>query len=236
MVFSKEVSKRSPLRVFERSIHGGLGRGNIGVVSSRRGVGKSAFLIGVALDDAMRARKVLHISVQHPVERIVNFYDRLFSELVKSCNMEDVDEARLTLERNRHILSYSDHEFEIARVRDSLDFLATHAEFKPEAVVIDGWPDFESVTEEEISALKQLAVDAQVELWITALRHREGQERDERDVPMELARFDELFSVIVRLEPRGDHVKLRLVKDHENTELADLHLELDTRTLLLRWH
>ena len=65
----KEINERSPLRVLEQSIHGGLGRGNIGVIVARHGVGKTAFLVGVALDDLMRGRSVLHVSMEQPAGR-----------------------------------------------------------------------------------------------------------------------------------------------------------------------
>ena len=52
----KDLNERSPVRVLEASIHGGLGRGNIGVVIARHGVGKTPFLVGVALDDALGRR------------------------------------------------------------------------------------------------------------------------------------------------------------------------------------
>ncbi len=236
MVYRKQLNKRSPLRVFERSLHGGLGKGNIGVVTSRKGVGKTAFLVDIALDDVMRDRKVLHVTLQHSVERVTSFYDEIFLELARSQKLEDHSETRLAVEHNRHVLSYrGGGGFSIRRLRDSMIFLAEHAAFVPEAVILDGYPDFETVGDDEIIALKQLAHDFGVELWITALRHREGQERDERDVPAAVARFDAQLSVIVRLEPRADHVTLRIVKDHENEALADLHLELDPKTLLLNW-
>jgi hypothetical protein len=38
-MYRKDVNERSPMRVFEKSIHGGLGRGNVGVVAARAGVG-----------------------------------------------------------------------------------------------------------------------------------------------------------------------------------------------------
>ena len=38
----KDINERSPLRVLDKSIHGGLGRGNIGVVIARTGVGFDA--------------------------------------------------------------------------------------------------------------------------------------------------------------------------------------------------
>ena len=52
------LNERSPLRLLEKGLHGGLGKGNIGVVLAGPGVGKTAFLVGVALDepDARRPR------------------------------------------------------------------------------------------------------------------------------------------------------------------------------------
>lgn len=235
MVYGKELNKRSPLRVFERSIHGGLGKGNIGVVTSRKGVGKTAVLIGVALDDLLQDRKVLHVTVGGSVEKLSNFYEEIFRDLAASSKIEDMAETRLTMVKNRHILSYRDADFSVKRIRKSMDFLAEHAAFQPSALIIDGWPDFGTVANEDLSELKSLAGDMQVEIWITALRHREGQERDQRDVPVEVSRHDQHISVIVRLEPESDHVKLRIVKDHENDNLTDLHMELDPKTLLLKW-
>jgi len=235
VVFRKELNRRSPLRIFERSLHGGLGKGNIGVVTSRKGVGKTAFLIGVALDDVMRDRQVLHVTLDHPVERIAGFYDEIFAELVRTTHLDDVAETRLAVERNRHILSYRGGGFDTGRIGNSMRFLAEHAAFKPDALIFDGYPEFETVTETEIAALKKLAQDFQVELWITAQRHREGQEKDRREIPLAVSRFDGYLSVIVRLESKADHVKLHLAKDHENKELSDLHMELDPKTLLLRW-
>jgi len=235
MVYGKELNKRSPLRVFERSIHGGLGKGNVGVVISRKGVGKSAMLIGVALDDLLQSRKVLHVTVGDSVEHLADFYEEIFRDLVTTSKVKDVAETRLTMVKNRHLLSYRDGDFNVARIHRSMEFLAEHAAFEPYALILDGWPDFSTVSSEEMAELKKLAEDRQVEIWVTALRRREGQERDERDVPMDVARHDAIISVIVHLEPESDHVKLRLVKDHENRELADLHVELDPRTLLLKW-
>ena len=72
-MYTKEINERSPLRVFEKSIHGGLGKGNLGVVMSRAGIGKTALLIGIALDDLMRGRQVLHISAKDSVDHVREF-------------------------------------------------------------------------------------------------------------------------------------------------------------------
>jgi len=58
---------------------------------------------------------------------------------------------------------------------------------------------------------------------------------DERGVPAGVARFDEDLSVIVNLVPESDDIKVRILKEHGNTEPAQVQIELDPQTLLLRW-
>ena len=100
-MYKKEVNQRSPLRVFERSIHGGLGRGNVGVVMSRAGVGKTAFLVDIAIDHLMHERKVLHVNIDDPVEKVREFYDEIFHDLADSLKLENRDRVHLIVERNR---------------------------------------------------------------------------------------------------------------------------------------
>ena len=92
-MYRKELNDRSPLRIFENSIHGGLGRGNIGVVVARHGIGKTAFLVGVALDDVMRGKKVLHVALNKTVDHVREFYDELFLDLAHSAGLENIPQA-----------------------------------------------------------------------------------------------------------------------------------------------
>jgi len=55
----KELNERSPVRLLEASIHGGLGAGNIGVIIARHGVGKTAFVRGLARAAATKALPAL---------------------------------------------------------------------------------------------------------------------------------------------------------------------------------
>ncbi len=48
-MYRKFVNARSPLRLLEKGLHGGLGIGNIGVLVAGHGVGKTPLLVGVAL-------------------------------------------------------------------------------------------------------------------------------------------------------------------------------------------
>src|SRR5207247_8939045 len=89
VMYRKELNERNPLRLFEHSIHGGPGAGNVGVVVACHGIGKTAFLVGIALDDAMRGRKILHVSLEKTVDHMRVFYDEIFMYLVPHAQLED---------------------------------------------------------------------------------------------------------------------------------------------------
>ena len=76
MTQSKELTERSPLRVLDRSIHGGLREPWCGLRGA--GAGKSAFLVAVALDHLLAGRQVLHVALDHPVDRVRDYYDEIF--------------------------------------------------------------------------------------------------------------------------------------------------------------
>jgi KaiC/GvpD/RAD55 family RecA-like ATPase len=232
MIYRKEWNLRSPLRVFENSIHGGLGKGNLGVVMARAGIGKTAFLIGVALDDLLRARKVMHVSLGDSVEHVRAFYDEIFEDLRRTSHMEDAPAAHLQMERCRMIHTYGAERFSIEKLRRSVRFQKEHAHFEPEVILIDGF-DVAGSTEADWTMLKEFAKELDVELWLTALTHREEPVTNSRGIPNPVARFEAWISVMVALQPEGSAVTVRLLKDHDNEDVTDLHMKLDPTTLLL---
>lgn len=234
-MYRKEVSERSPMRVFERSIHGGLGKGNVGVVMSRAGVGKTAFLIDIALDDLMHERRVLHINIDDPVDKVRGFYDEIFHDLAESQKLSNRDRAHLNVERHRLIQTYARDSFSMDKVKQGIAIAHEHMSFDPDVIIFDGYPKFSTATEDDIREMKAIAQHYDCEVW-TSGRARREDECDERGVPTKIARFEEYFSVIVKLEPQNDHVRLSLIKDHDNPDVADLFLELDPRTLLVKWN
>ena len=104
-MYRKEVNERSPMRVFEKSMHGGLGRGNVGIVAAKPGVGKTPLLVQIALDDLLRDRKVLHISHEHAVNHVRAYYDEIFHDLAVVSKLENPEAEKLDVERHRLIFS-----------------------------------------------------------------------------------------------------------------------------------
>ena len=231
MVHRKDLNERSPLRVFEQSIHGGLGRGNIGVVVARHGVGKTAFLVGVALDDLMRGKNVLHVALGQALGRVREYYDEIFFDLARTSRLEDVEAVRREMEKHRHIHAYLGNTFSVPKLREEVELLREFVRFEPAAVVVDGW-DFEKASVADLRALHALARELGAELWMSAVTHRESP-RNERGVPEPLAHLEEEVDVIVHLAHDGKNVHVTLLKDHDNPRPSDARLALDPVTMLL---
>lgn len=227
----KEVNERSPLRVLEASIHGGLGRGNLGVVVARHGIGKTAFLVDVALDDLLRGNKVLHVSLEHGADKVCAFYDEIYGELAHAGELEDVWAVRLQMERSRRVHCYLDGSFTVDRLREALAFEKSYGEFEPAAIIIDELP-FASATEADLAALRAIAKETDAELWMSAVTYRDAAE-DDRGVPEPVARLAGSVDVILRMAHDGNNVHVSLLKDHDNPEVPDLALDLDPTTMLL---
>lgn len=228
----KELNERSPVRLLDASIHGGLGKGNIAAVIARHGVGKTAFLVGVALDDLMRGRKVLHVSLEESSERVRSFYDEIFGDLAHERELEDVWKVRLELERNRRIHSYLDGTFSIKKLRDAISFMRNHGDFHPAAIMLDGFP-LAGTTGEEIDELRAIIKELDAELWMTAVTHREA-ETDGAGYPTPVAGLVDKIDVILQMAHDTKAVHITLLKDHDNPNVSNLMLALDPTTMLLK--
>jgi hypothetical protein len=230
-MYQKELNERNPLRLFEHSIHGGLGLGNLGVIVARHGTGKTALLVGIALDEAMRGRKTLHASLDNTVDHLREFYDEIFIDLAYAARLEDPAAVRLEMERNRILHTYAGKSFTIHKLRHSINFLKEYAHFSPVCVILEGF-DFERATLEDVEAFRQLAIDFNVEMWMSAVRHRELPV-DDRGIPEPLSKFASAISVIVQMKDDGSGVQLSILKDHDNPEVTKVELALDPSTMLL---
>jgi len=228
----KELTERSPLRVFENSIHGGLGPGNLGVVVARHGIGKTAFLVDIALDDLMRGRRVLHVTIGRTIEHVREYYDEIFRDLAESKALEDSAEIRREIESHRHIKAYLKDTFSIDHLRAHIAMLREVMGFVPVAIVMDGF-DFVSATVQDIEAFRGVARGLKAEFWMTAHTHRTDP-RDAKGIPEPVAHLAGALDVIVHMAHEGSASHLRILKDHDNPNVEDLAITLDPTTMTLR--
>ena len=235
-MYRKEVNERSPLRVLENSIHGGLGAGNLGVVMSRAGAGGTAFLTQVGLDDLMRDRGVLHVALGDSLDHTLSWYDALYAEIARLTGLEDRGSTSAGIGKGRIIQSFADHDLTAERLERVIDLYAEHADFAPKALLIDDWSWQGSTVSlaANLGAFKSIARRLGAELWMTARTHRQATGTHPTSIVPPCEALAELIDVALFLEPEGGHVNVRLMKDHGDANPPDTtHLRLDCDTLML---
>ena len=231
-MLKKELIKRSPIRVLERSIHGGLGKGNLGVFTARKGVGKTACLVHVSISKLLRDQKVLHISFAEDPRHIENWYEQVFREVADHYQLENVIDNHDQVIKNRMILHFKQTDVSLNHVKDSVDQLCRGTQFCPEIFIVDGF-SFYDAAQSDFDFWKRLASEYDAAIWFSATLHRENLQLDTHDVPAPVNRFYDLFSVIIMLNPMHDHIDLQLLKDHDSDDLEELKLKLDPKTMLI---
>jgi hypothetical protein len=219
------LTARSPMRLLEKGLHGGLGTGNLGAVLAGHGVGKSSFLVGLALDQLLREQRVLHVALDETVDHVRAYYDTVFDDLASEHQLEDAAKIHAEVDRHRSIRAYGSDAFHVGKLREALE-LEEETAAKPAVVIVDG---AERLAATDVKALRELASEAGLELWLGVAC---GEEKVE-GLPERLAAAGDQVSVILALEPRDGAVALRALKDHDSADVSALHVALDPRTLLL---
>ena len=221
------LNARSPLRLLEKNLHGGLGAGNLGVVLAGHGVGKTSFLVGVAVDELLQQGRVLHVSCSHPVAHVRAHYDTVFEELAQHSHLENEGAIHGEIDRHRSIRVYPPNGLTPEKLRDAVK-LETESGGAPSLLVIEG-VDLGGLAPADVEDIKALATELGAEVWL------EATSDDERPVqiPSAVASLGDLVGVVLALEPENGSVRLRALKDHDNQDLSELHVALDPRTLLL---
>lgn len=229
-VHRRFVNARSPLRLLEKGLHGGLGPGNLGVLIAGPGLGKTPFVVGLALDELLRGGSVLHVALDQSVSHVHDHYEAVFEELVVSSHIEDPATTHAEINRRYSIRAYQPWGFSAAKLRGAVK-QESELGHKPGLIVIEGI-DLGGVERDELVELKQVARELDVEVWFSVAIS------EERVIgsPPAVKRFDDLLSVVLALEPpeaAGGTLSLRALKAHDQADPAEVRVALDPRTLLL---
>jgi hypothetical protein len=204
----------SPMSTLSASIRGGLAPGQLGMVMARAGVGKSAFLVHIALGHLLRGTEVLHVSLQDEATHVRSFYDEILAELLRGSGTNTAT-ARVEVERNRVIHSFLSGPFTTDRLTHLLATLDEVMHFRPAVVVIDGAMDASDV---DAAAWKKMAQDGNIRIWGAVNTHREGGPSAE-----DIANS---FDTAVVLEPHGKIIALHVLRagGQDAPETDPLHL------------
>lgn len=231
-MLKEELIKKSPVRILERGIEGGLKTGNIGVIASRKGIGKTSVLVQLALDKLLQGKKIVHVSFTTHTSYVISWYENIFTELTRKRNLENMDDIHDELVKNRVIMNFNQEGISTEQILRSLQAMIVDGDFKAEAVIIDGF-DFTRSAPDHISKVKDFAKEMGLEIWYSCTMVGEEPLMDKRNVPVMLREFLDYISVLIVLEPKAEYIHFLVVKDHKRMNPEDLSIKLDAKTLLI---
>ena len=227
-----ELIKRSPLRVLEKSIQGGLGAGNIGVLASRKGVGKTACLVHIATDKLFQHKPVIHVSYASRVDYIINWYEDIFKEIAKKRDLERAIEVHDEIIKNRVIMNFKQDGAKTQQILKSIEAMIQFGQFAANTLIVDGY-DFAMGTPDDLHKFREFADRMGVEVWFSASLKGEEPLFDARGIPLVLERYLDEIAVLITLGFKEEFVRLNLAKCHDCLTLGELPLRLDPQTLLI---
>jgi len=231
MVLS-ELVQRSPIRIFEQSIHGGLKAGEIGIIASMHGVGKTSVLVQLALDKLLQGKKVIHVSFTNHTHHVLAWYEDIFNEFISKKNLEDAAEIKNNLVKNRVLMNFNQDGMTTDQILNSLRAMIIQGGFKAEAVIVDGL-DFNTAGRERITNVKAFAQELGVSVWYSCSINDDAQKYDKDNIPVLIKDFADIVDVVIVLEPKTDHVELSISKDRGSVISKSAAMRLDTKTLLI---
>jgi hypothetical protein len=230
-MLKNDLILRNPLRMMEdNAAHRTLPDGGFGAVVARAGVGKTALLVQLALNSMLRNQKVLHISLNDPVNKVSLWYDEVFSHIARQYSVTQTGELWETLLPHRFIMTFRVEGFSVPRLQERLTDLTAQGIFQPQMIIIDGIP-FDASTPNQLAELKTLAQTQKCHIWFTVRSHRH-ETPDDDGVPIQLADIENLFEVIIQLQPVGKEIRIIVLKGPQ-TSTDPTELRLDPSTMLI---
>ncbi len=219
----QDLFNKSPVRLFDTATDGGLKEGSLGLVTSKKGLGKTSVLVQFGMDTLLKDEQLVHVTFDLHSSNVISWYDGIFTEIAKK-SAGNSAELKTEVVSKRTILNFSLDNFSVTKVVNTLKALSS-AGIAVKGVVMDGI-DFNKVSEDDVKAVQAYAKAEKVTVWGSATA--EGSKLSEV-VPAGLEKY---FDAVINLNQTGSNVSVDLLKlgDKKDVETG---LKLDSKTLLI---
>ena len=229
-MLKNEFIFKNPLRTMGYKSDDILETGEFGAVMARAGVGKTAFLVQLALHSMLRERNVLHISLNNPVKKVSLSYKEVFNRMTAQYASHQTSQLWDALLPHRFIMTFRVEGFSVPKLEERLTDLIEQDIFKPDIMIVDGIP-FDDAVGEGLTELKQFALRQGMRVWFSVRTHRH-EEPGPNGLPVQLSPVADLFEVAIELVPQGKQIQIKAFKG-PGSEADFPDLLLDPATMLV---
>lgn len=230
----KNLMLRNPFRLLGEESGQHLETGQLGAVLARAGVGKTAFLVQLALNGLLRNQKVLHISIDDPVNKVTLWYDEVFRHITDQYRDQAASAQEIweSIVPQRFIMTFKVEGFSVPKLQERLTDLTAQNIFSPDIVIIDGLP-IDGQDTKILEELKALSSSGGFPVWVTVLTHRHD-EKDSSGLPVNLSDAVECFDAVIQLQPEKDKIHVRAVKGTSEIKADALLLDPESHLITVQ--
>ena len=221
----QELFERSPIRAFDAAANGGLKAGELGLITAKKGLGKTPVLVQFGMDTLLNGKQLVHVSFdQHSTESVKYSYDNIYNEIAKKKTIPNAAEVKEQISRNRTILNFNQDNFNLEKVVNTLNALKAGG-IAVAGVVIDD-VDLSKCKEADIQAVSSYAKATKTKIWISSTN---AEDTLEAQAPKALLSY---FYGIVHLASKGKETAMQILKMGKATNIEST-LKVDTKTWLI---
>lgn len=214
----QDLISLSPIRVFDGATEGGLKAGQMGLVTARKGLGKTSVLVQFGIDSLLHGKHVIHVSFDQHSSNVIAWYDNILSEIAKKkhVHIEDLTDEIL---RERTILNFNQKTFTLPKVAGTIKALKESG-INVSAVVVDGL-DFDGVSAEDMDCFASFVSDNNLTAWFSSTTEADtlDSQADEKVLGF--------FAAVAHLTSKDNELVMNVLKP------VNVLLSMDPKTTLI---
>jgi len=205
------VLEGSPVQLLEGRCGEGLAPGQLGLILSPPGLGKTTLLVQFGLAEVLRARPVLHVSEGESIAEVRGRYKSVLGDYRRRGRLETPARSVSGMEQHHMVHTYAPGSFSVQKLTKLLGLLAENADFRPKTILLDAVVE-PSFSRTEMGACRALAWAHGATLWITGLSNPAVAQLGPEQLPAPFGTMGNFIDRVLELHARGEHVELRVSK------------------------
>ena len=84
----KDLFMCSPVRYFDNKTSASLKPGEIGLITAKKGLGKTSILVQFGLDNLLNDKTLVHVSFDQESSNVISWYSSILAEVSKKRNIK----------------------------------------------------------------------------------------------------------------------------------------------------
>ena len=208
----------NPLGIETDSI---IKKGSFAAVVARAGVGKTSFLVQIALSYMMNRKKVLHISLHDSVKKISLWYKETLNLLVEQQIVDLHGVPMDSLLPYRFIMTFKVDGFKLPGFVERYSDITEQEIFFPDVLIVDGLP-LDETSQDLLKEIKAFALQNSLPVWFSGHIHRD-EEPGADGTPSPFFHVADDFEVVIQLQPKEKKVYVDFIKGLTNQ--SDIHVD-----------